>query len=176
MATIRFIYKLKIHYYGFYFGNNPTIGEYETLQEAQQQKEKTIIDGGYAYIDSEKKILLSEEEVILHDARIAAKKTAFDYRKDSLCFGFYHHWDETKEVFFMLMNEQGELEIFFPDDHTKKRVVEARFLNLRGWKDLNRCFALSEGESLHVLGGDAHWAEKVPTLTTGYGSIPAVED
>ena len=73
------------------------------------------------------------------------------------------------------MENYGELVICFPDDHTKSRIVEAKFLNLRGWKDLNRCFALSEGEELHVLGGDPYWAEKVPVLTTGDGNIPAVE-
>ena len=102
--------------------------------------------------------------------------TIFNYHKDSLCFGLYHHWDGSKERFFITMENYGELVICFPDDKTKMRIVEANLLNLRGWKDLNKCFCLSEGESLHVLGGDAHWAEKVPTLTTGYGSIPAVED
>ena len=104
------------------------------------------------------------------------KKNKFNYKVHSLCYGIYCHWDESQEKFSIIMSPGGDLEIFFPERGTKLKVVEATLLNLKGWENRKIFFAMSEGEKLIVLGGDSHWAEKIPVLTQNFGVIPEVEE
>ena len=182
---IKTIFVLKNFFYN-YITETETNKKFDNFWEALQAAEaynRTHLFAHYfptkqyLLINKEgRKILLNEEQVALHYAREERKKAPFDYRKDSLCYGIYCHWDESKERFFMLMSPCGDLEIYFPDSGTKSKVVEANLLNLRGWRNLKECFAISEGEKISVLGGDDYWAEKIPMLTQTFGVIPEVEE
>lgn len=160
------------HTWWEHYGATPTKKIFSTREEAEAAKAafESVYkeDGYYTSLYTQKEVVLTPEEEFLRSVRKAAK-SSFDYHKDSLCFGLYHHWDGSTERFFLTMDIEGSLYIHFPKDH-KKMIIGDEYSSKK-----NKFF-LSQGEELHVLGGDSYWVGKIPTLIYNWGSIPPVEE
>ncbi len=90
--------------YFCHFGASETTHMYDTREEAEHDMSWCFRHNDDAYVSNVyKKVVITPEEKLLHDKRLALKQVkSFDYKKDSDAYGIITFWDGSKDAFFIV--------------------------------------------------------------------------
>ena len=166
------IYIVTKHSYWEHYNAKPTKTEYETKEEAAKaandyESRWFMEDGYYATIHAEKRLVITPEDERKRAERKLLKET-FDYRKDSYAYGIYTFWDGAKDVFFIILEDDGTKSICFL--RAKVKYTLASHVDYFRSK-LNGKWCIGSNESMKILGG-LEWlprdCQKINTVSLDY--------
>jgi hypothetical protein len=149
------IYIVTKHSYWEHYNAKPQKTEYETKEEALKaandyESRWFMEDGYYATVHTEKRLIITPEDERKREERRLLKKETFNYRKDAYAYGIYTFWDGTKDIFFVILEDDGTKSICFV--HDKVKYTLASHLDYFKFK-LDGKWCIGSNESMVILGG-----------------------
>ena len=174
------IYVVKKHSYWEHYNAKPSTSEYETKEEALKaandyESRWFMEDGYYATVHTEKRVVITPEERLKSIERQKAR-SVFNYRKDAYAYGIYTFWDGTKDIFFIISEDDGTKSICFV--HDKVKYTLASHVDYFSSK-LNGKWCVGSNESMTILGG-LEWlprdCKKINTVSLDYPSEEMILD
>ena len=151
---LKTLYVVTFHSYWEHYNAKPSTTKYGTKEEATKaandyESRWFMEDGYYATIHTEKELVITAEDEAKRITRKALKES-FDYKKDAYAYGIYTFWDGTKDIFFIISEEDGTKSICFV--HDKVKYTLASHLDYFNFK-LDGKWCIGSNESMTILGG-----------------------